>query len=295
MMKPIKLFFIFVLAVSSTLCFAYTADEEEAELKSAIFTPIVVHFSKENGANSSISERLSAAIIKIEVDNKTQFTRDNIVKLIKNGAFSDIANDEQSVKCMDRIKKAGDVDDPTADFVIRHSDVWSLKMATCRAYAKLVLIAYEFSYLININKNLDLTSYPFKDARIISTKKPYDHSIVLVEGRSGAMFAIDPWAKKLIRLDLLDPAFVKLSAMKDSNISNDDNKTLNAIYSKPYYYAYYVAADTEWEVDHANSDRIVTLVFECNAHMRDFYNTLQKSFPLWTVGYPKLFPGCVLK
>jgi hypothetical protein len=284
----IKLFCIALLVVSGTLCFAEQVDIEETELKSTIFTPIISHFAKENGGNSSISERLSAAIVQMEVDRKNQFTRNDIDQLIKNGTFKNIVNDEKSIKCMDMIKE-GSNDDTPLDFTTRHLKVWNLKMATCRAYATFVLIAFEFNYMININLHRNLDSYNFKDARIVSTIEPSDHSIVLVEGKSGTMFVIDPWARKIIRLD---SNFTKLSAMLSSKLSDDDNKKLNSLYSNPYYDAYYVDARTEWKVNNPGSDKITNLVFTCDTHMRDFYTALKGSFSPWTKNYSDLFPRC---
>lgn len=269
-MKLVKLILILVSIFGTSICFA-TQAEEIAELQNYVLTPIVENFSKGKG---SPSEQLSKAIIAMEVTENRQFTRNHVIDLLNKGVFDAVIKDTPTMLCHN-------ITD-TEDFVTKYLEAWKIAIASCGINTNFVLIALEFNQMNRIEQGkLPL----FKIVVKVSAIKPSDHTFVLVEGMSGTMYAVDAWMQKVV---ILSPEFTKLSHMKSPLLDFKDIKSLNILFSKPFYDAYYVNAATVWMIDTEKTKKTIDIVTKHNLDMEIFYNTLKHSFPEWRLPYSKL-------
>src|SRR5579863_3283393 len=289
-MKLIKSFFIAILIISATTCFADPEDDEFTELKLKILDPIVHNFKKGVG---SPSERLRRAILAIEEDEGRQFTKNEICDMVRCGDFDDAVDDDSFNKCIAVVGQLGSAIDAGV-YAEQYLKLWENKTANCGIYANLVLWAFEFNRVNTIAQGKESR---FEMATLAITRPGTgQHVIVLVQGKSGAVFAIDPWIRKVIPFNKVIPSknfTTKLSTgMRNIALPDSDRIILNFIYSQPYYDAYYVDAGTVWVIQIDRSKKMVEMLHMYDSNMEKFYNTLKNSgFPWWEKSYIEFFPS----
>src|SRR6185437_560192 len=284
-MRLIKSFFIAVLVISTTACFA-TVEEEAAELESAIYNPIVKKFPDKE---SSWSRFLSLGILEKENSAGKQFSFEEA-----GDAAEEIVNkpplNNKVVKCV--IKQASEYSGKTNGEMLRNmiTTAWTNQLASCGNFAYMVLVAYAFNEMNN--KVLSKPQY-FTQAMIIKTTKGTgDHSFVLIKGKSGAIFIVDPWSQKLGVLDIFNkwPDQTALLNNKD-----ELNKLFKYTFNgEDYYYdiLYVNPNTTTWEFDSISTNWVLEAVTTKNPHMKRLYDLLKiKNFPLWVNSYDELFQG----
>jgi len=172
---------------------------------------------------------------------------------------------------------------------------WQLKVSNCLEYSNLAMLAFEFNKMNNILLGKPLN---FKEALFINTmNNTGDHIFVLIEGKSGTIFALDPWSRTVVELD---PAFINLFSIKpDSDnmiqIPETLNKKLNLLYKDTYYDVLHVREATKWYLDVGYSKKVQGFAHENNNDIKDFYNALRPvgdrpKFPQWILDYDELLP-----
>jgi hypothetical protein len=279
MAKLNKLILVTALVFINTLCFA-EAKEEDNELNYAILGPIITHFTDA----SSYTRQMSKEIIKYQTSNKIKLDLKGTMALGDELAKKAPFNDDKYKCIRDKIDSMEETNSTL--IAKRYLTAWTYKVEQCVGYANLALIAFEFNRMNSI-VNSD-KSFLFKYAVLVKAKKNGDHRLLLVEGNSGTMFAVDPWIREVRQLY----NFTKLSDAKPLN--TDDYKQLNSLYGVVadgviYYDVFYVDGNTEWELRPTTSKNILDNMQTFDFEMENLYNTLY--FPRWTTKYAKLMAG----
>jgi hypothetical protein len=305
-MEKIRLLFILILAFSSALCFA-DAKEEEAELNVAILDPIINHFPED----SSYTRMKSKAILKYEKNKKIQFNKKEAYDYIKEKERSgELTSRDSDYDCL--WDTLDEIDSTNSDgFAARWGTSWHMNVIQCSGYANLALITFYFNMM---NYKIRGEQPMFNGAVFVGARGDTgNHVFILVEGVSGTIFAVDPWIRKVIRLD----GFIKLSPLLSNpqgavyDLKDPYNGLLNHLFSEEgdngirYYDALYVNAGTKWFLGVKQS-----LAIRCMAEMGGLMKTLYEAinvdrrfprqvpwFPRWQSDYsdlvkPKGGGGC---
>ncbi|HLX53618.1 MAG TPA: hypothetical protein VKR58_06740 [Aquella sp.] len=288
MTKLTKLFFITALAMSTTICFAVVEDPEFLELRDMILVPIINHYPED----LSFSRLVHRKIIEYEKANEEQLTRVKLDKLYITWMDEYPFNDEV-LACMwksTRNVKAEAIDEFYANMFLKS---WQMSMANCGELSIITQIVFEFNQMNNV-KPL------FQMARLArTTNDTGNHTIVLIQSNSGAVFVLDPWSHIIKKLD----SFPKLSIMdliSDSVLlKSQENNELNKLYGiiykdKIYYDVKYVNFDTVWYLDNKISKLVFDIVHVRNDYMKDLYKdkSIKSNFLQWKTNYPDLFLKC---
>lgn len=312
--------YIAILMISSSMCFAGQKEEYD-ELRYNVLEPITAHF----GDSSSLTKLISSEMIemqksgwKIKNPKATSIDMRNEARAAVRTKIGGARFDEMDKTIPGFCKQYTErpfhgskqewVKDVLATVI---SVAWDYKVANCEAYIRIVLLALNFNRL----NNAQLYSSLFKEAAVVKAKPPSDHYFVLVEGKSGTMFAVDPWIGQVTILD----GVTKLSAITANPLIKDyPPKTLNKLNKLfessddngvAYYDEIYVGKTTQWILrrdipigyeqfvytydpapENAHSpERVIDIqdVKDKNLHMEDIYTHLR--FPSWKVEYKKLF------
>jgi hypothetical protein len=284
---------------SASVCFA-NALQEELELNSEILVPIINNFNN----SSSFTRLVSLELIEMQRSNKIMVDpnkRD--IQLYQKAAQQVRSNPSlrgavEGVLSNCRVCLPGQT--AGGCFADAHQYYWTQKASSCAEYAELVMIAFEFN-LMNYVALGKAQEWPFKEAVFVKTSPDTgDHGFVLVEGVSGAVFAIDPWIWRVVRLY----NFPKLSDIKGVfvNLADVDktinlNQILNSLFASPYkgkvlYDGWYVYKNTEWILDRYSFQKIQNYAHEYNPYMKIFYDTPKSDnlpkFRRWTKKYDEL-------
>lgn len=280
MNNVVRLFSIIIFILLIPTCLANAIEDEERELNLTLLRPIIDHFSESN----SYSKIMSNKILEHEIATKTQLNRAQVAilkkQILKEHPFTD-----DTLRCIHKTVHRIKGKTLSEEIAKSYLNVWLMKSVKCSDYAELVLIAFEFNRMNNIIIGRPLH---FKTAvLIIANTDTGDHSFVLVEGNSGAVFAVDPWARRVTRLY---PNFIKLSNIADKiyKLGDNDNYQLNLLFGQPYYDVRYVNYDTKWLLKEEHSQLIRDISLKRNDYMQILYETLQPSFPQWELGYKPL-------
>jgi hypothetical protein len=276
-MKLVKIFFITTLVFLNAMCAAEAT---------TILAPIMSHFSEA----SSKAKLLSKRIIEQQKVKGKQFEKKDVDDFIaalkeKEPDFFD----DMFAQCMRNVTGAT----YSETYAKAYKNAWNMKVANCGGYAFFVLIAFEFNKMNVLAQ--DGKKPIFKTARLVMATANGDHALVLVEGNSGRVFAVDPWmgvVKKLsTRFAGLDLSRIPIDQSVDLN--PEENQQLNLLFSEPFYDVEFVNKDTEWEIEGDKYKIIYEVAHKYDTNMESFYNTLRPNFQKqWIFEYAKLFPKC---
>jgi hypothetical protein len=293
-MKFIKLFFIVMLILSACVCFAGPV-EEWLWLHDEILVPIQSNFND----SSSSTKLISMELIRMQKEDGVIINEDNIKQMLslaienlKNKKKWDPKHFMGNIRNVCGVCNHGQTEAECAADILQTA--WQNKISNCGEYADLVMIALEFNRM-NYMKN-EGKSFIFRNAVYV---KAYtgtgDHELVLVEGISGAMFAVDPWIWKVEKLD----NFPKLSEIKYVNLNDSANQKLNSLFGelyngKKYYDVKYVNESTMWVLHRERSQDTQRYVSNYDPGMKVFYETPRSDgrpkFRSWTTKYDELVP-----
>ncbi|MCC2625148.1 MAG: hypothetical protein K0R14_1021 [Burkholderiales bacterium] len=300
-MKKIKLLFIIVLIFSSMMCFATIEEDaaaEETELREAVLNPIINHFP----VKSSYTWRVSQAILEQEKSEKRQFDIDKAKEYLRELSEMPGFKDTDYNCIWKEITEMGDRD--INGFVARTILAWQTKVIQCGGYADLAMLTFNFNMM---NYKAQGISPIFKEAvYAVVVKDTGDHVLILVEGRSGTMFAVDPWIRNVIKL----PNFPGLSNINFSNgkyyLKPQENKQLSSLFAsadengKLYYDVMFVDKYSNWVLDRMYSLKI-SCVARSGGPIKTMYEDLNLAnaqfpkrvpwFPRWQLDYDRLIPS----
>jgi hypothetical protein len=301
----VRFFFVIVLGLSSTICFA-GGKEEYTWLSNDLMVPFVVNFND----SSALTRLMSIKLIKYQKENlKRQLNRAEALSIMETTLLNREKpfDDDKRNSLMKDIRKCGKQAGGASGLATVVHMSWQNKASNCNEYAKSVMIALEFAQMNSIASG---NGPIFKTAVVVGTYEEIysytsgleialnDHTFVLVEGLSGAMFAIDPWIWQVVKLDnfaklsSIDPQITDLE--KASSKSINLNLELNQIFSRQnggYYDVIYVNSDTKWQLERKFSQNILNNVHTRNEDMRNLYdNVLMPKFH-WAKTYDQLFPA----
>jgi|SRR6185437_61570 len=322
-----RIFFVIILLFFSSWCFAITEQEkmiakEEAELNNEIIRPIAERFDEKSSFTGLISEEMirmqenglvfdstNKEIRAMEVIQAKEIAKRTIYKEIGEKRYK-----EMSITMPEICEKFSNrsVSDPPfygshekfhKDIVAKYLDAaLRYNSANCAIQMRMAVVILEFNRINKIRLNQPLL---FDQVVVVrATPKYGDHWFVLVQGKSGTVFAVDPWFRKVIKLK---------GAPKLSEITTDlypNHKLLTSLFAvryngKEYYDEAYVREDTQWslrrDIATAYNDFVDTddpapesphKVSDLNyiAHMEDIYNMLIKNmkFANWPAKYNEL-------
>lgn len=303
MRKLIKAFYILILILNATLCFA-GADEEEDRLNSVVLAPILKNYT----ISSSIEGLRHLYIKKAQIAKGRQFSADELDEFLKVLAKKPPFNDYK-LKCAyedmrgkwRRDLEHGDSDHENSsddEYPASAAEIfsenlrmsWNNKMANCGEYAYLVVIILEFNRMNIIRSKMH--RFFEKVVLVHSVRGTGDHVFVLVKGVSGIIFAVDPWLRKVKRLEGLND--IPSTLIKDEEIflNKQENLMLNEqLFKDPYYDIFYVNKETQWFFDIQTSAAIENYAHTKANGMKELYNILlnyEYEFG-WTKSYNKLF------
>lgn len=266
------------------MCFA-GANEEEAELNQAILHPIIDHFLKD----SSYTRKISKQIISHEVNLGKQLDRNEAAEYLENILESEpFTND--AYECA---WKAQDIIDDRFDsenFAKRYLLAWQNKIGQCYDFTRLALIAFYFN-MMNYKIAHPGVTPMFKAAFLTETVGDTGHHLfMLVEGTSGTIFAVDPWAGQVTTVPELTRLPAILSSDKEDRLvyrlGPHDNKRINLLFSQPYYDVRYVNSDTQWRLQIYSTNKVREMAEGGCGNIKILYDTLR--FPRWQTNYTVL-------
>jgi hypothetical protein len=312
----------------SFLCFAEVTEKEKAidaefkQLNDEIITPISNRFDE----FSSLTRLISEEMIKMQKNGLViNDTPDNLLKakeIAKATIRKRIGNERYMAlydtvpgKCDQLTKRPVSAPPFNGSKQIFQKDLLAKLMeialtynsANCAAQMRFTVMALKFNWMNKKRLNQPLM---FKKMVVVQADpKTGDHLFVLVEGKDGTIFAVDPWFRKVKKVD---------GATKLSDIASDE---MISPYPKPelltnlfaefddngkvYYDQIYVSEKTQWRLRWDITIGFETLantydpapkqahqVGDLNyiAHMEDIYNMLKNNmkFTDWTSEYDKL-------
>lgn len=281
MKNLIKLLFICTLVLSYVVCYAGEADEL-AELQTAILIPITKNFNED----SSLTKKMSKAIINQEIATKTHYKKEQIMAVI-HGIIRGGLREEDVDAYAREVSEVCEIEPTVNKLINKYVKSWVWKKSNCVNYANFVIVAFEFNQM---NKQITRgEKLLFREARYVETYGNTGmHVFVLVEGVSGTIFAVDPWIHKIVPL----PVFPKLSAIHEPiyELSGAENAQLSRLFGvmdkasgEVYYDVKYVNFDTKWRINATKEP--LCLVHKLSPEVQVFYNTFQGNFPLWKHEY----------
>jgi hypothetical protein len=316
--KFVKLACVVAILLSTSICYAGKEEDaaaEEAQLNSEILAPITNHFSD----SDSYSRLYSLALIKLQQDKYGKI-RDATRKTItdeatemvdtelskdceKSKLCSQFENRKNEMKYVENmcgkyyyVANEGSMDAFTSSLSL----AWGHNIVTCNFYTRMVLTAFFFNQMNNLRQG---KPWLFKKAEAVRTApKTGEHVFVLIEGKSGAMFAVDPWIRKVVRLNGVT-RLSKIPYEAHEDYPYENSEELNILFAHlhkgiAYYDEKYVSQKTKWTIEVGLSDQINGFVhLQDNGpqrkgilRMRDLYMYLYPKFPSWNLGYDELFP-----
>lgn len=303
MKNLVRLVLCLVLVFSASVCFAgVKEDAEELELNSEILNPINSNF----GESASLSRLLSIKLI--EMKKKRGEARDSDEEDSRLDEAESAIESELGLTRVSEMHKITDVcekyavsvfdphiDNAVGSFAISLSLSWHKKIANCNTYTNLVMFAFEFNQMNNTLLGKDSR---FEEAVIAETNVDGNHILVLVQGKSGAMFVVDPWIQQVIKLKNV----IKLSEVDHSRPTPPylSSFSLSSLFGqryndKVYYAEIFVDRNTEWNLNLKSTKTIQDFAHINNSDMKSFYESLDggkpsRKFPVWQLGYDKLVP-----
>jgi|GEM_PF-2530169 len=287
MNKLVKLLFLVTLVFIANVGFA-TGDEalrnammvngeklapgEELELLNTLLSPITTNFTDK----SSLTKLLSNKIIESQINAKRAFTIDAIGELVEKVKADPEFNDENR-KVIDDAISCTSGSSKSELFARKYIKNWQNSVANCRDYVDLVLIAFNFN-MMNIKAQGKIPR--FQGAVYIKTiGDTGDHGLVLVQGKSGYVFVVDPWLRKIINLGpdffefLTDMDNEKLNVLPDAYnlLLNRQLGTFDKDTKKTYYDVLYVGPKTKWTLDRVHTSLLYTIAHTRDDYMQAFY------------------------
>jgi hypothetical protein len=281
MKNVIRSLFLVILVFSTNICFA--GEKEEAdELEKNLLIPIVTHFA---GSKGSVTDQVSSIIMDKQKLEKRQFTREDIQKLQAAGVFGELTDSE----CSKGIRDSRNVIN-IKNFVEAYKMSWGNKDARCGRLAVFTLMAFEFNVLSNPEIKAN-----FRSIRIVAAMaRTGDHATILVEGKSGITFVVDPWIKSIAKLPPTFPLLSSLTSFNTMFMREEYIKPINLLFSIPYYDVVHVNYDTIWRVEDEESDEILDMIRRRNLDIQQLYDYLRPSFRQWKT-YDQILPAVPVK
>lgn len=281
MRNLLKLFFILVLFLQFSACFAGAREEKDALIR-YIFTPINTHFDEKSSSTVPVSRGLI---------NYQKIKKCKLNPLEAERLAMSCTDEECNARRTEYLRLRGNPQ-PTVSW-FGHSSwlVWKLKAANCNENAYLAKFVFEFNRLNSSEQELPFSSY-FKNAFIIHTVPGTgQHDFLMVEGKSGTMFVVDDWSSKVEQLDdSFKGLFDSIDYDEDLHIPQELGAKLNELFKVDGYYdEIYVNKNTKWIAKVPFSINLEGFTKEYNSYMKKFYNALRHDgFPYW-VSYDDLY------
>jgi len=328
MKKLTKLICIVALLFSVPTCFAGEKEKaaELAALKSDILDPIIDPITgnpptvdNPPAASSSYSRLLSLKMIEIQKARRKKITDKHDMELVEKTAEEAIRADIGAARFQEIQKGYAacskfyeDIARGSQEAFARYlAEAWIYKNTPCYFYTYMTLTAFMFNHKNSLVPG-NGKPWLFKQiVTVMTTPETGDHRLVLVEGKSGTVFVIDPWFPKIEELN----GVTKLSEIPyypSNNAYYPNSEALNNLFGDSdsgitYFDEKYVNEKTKWVVlwqDVRLFDKWFNEDFGTNVdiskslkenkkitvHMEDIYNAFRYDFPAWQADYKDLYP-----
>ncbi|MCC2644237.1 MAG: hypothetical protein K0R94_15 [Burkholderiales bacterium] len=288
MKKIMKLFLLSALFSITSLCFATQADDEEFELRQQILNPIFEHFQS-NPLHAPGKLRAEQLINK-QIEEKTKYDYNSLEKVPWD---TNVKNAYQKLEDIHKERRIGvNLNELVSSkfFAEGAKTAWDMKSGTCNDYADLVKIIFEFN-ILNDEEN-DTPSFFTKAIYIKAeadegrhTPTSGNHVFILIQGKSGTLFAVDAFENQIKRLrtNFLDT--IKDEEDKDGRgvkLSPEVSKKVTELFSQDGVYdILYIRPKTQWLVTPLFSKLRRNQIRTYDPSMAKLYKSLQSQFKGW--------------